>query len=225
MPPGWNPSDDSEEEYNPMKIAKKEGKKRRDDTSDSDDAVKTATPKPKRGRPPAARGPKSSKSSSHNSPAPVKSEFSPAPVKMMPTHSRPAQEVVGGALVDQVHSCVVCKKKDGRNLNMGSGLSDLKYHYAVCYYDDNGVNRYLSYMDPGEVNQALNGGVLEEFGARFKYRCPFKDCSKNKSRMKDMGFKEFCIHSGVAHHLVERVMQEDVLAERPELESVLAAIA
>jgi len=125
-----------------------------------------------------------------------------------------------------MHDCVICGKKEGRNLKLGpEGISDLKYHYAVCYYEDDGVNRYRPYMDPGQLNTNEDGSIIEEYGARFKYLCPFKDCAKNKAREKRMGFKEFCIHSGMAHNLVERVMEEDVDNGRDQLEPVLEAIA
>ena len=41
------------------------------------------------------------------------------------------EEVVRRVAVDRVHSCVLCNDKDGRSMNLGSGLWDIKYHYAV----------------------------------------------------------------------------------------------
>merc|ERR1719318_2201681 len=43
--------------------------------------------------------------------------------------------------VDKIHNCLVCNgpgrtSKDGRNLNLGSGLQELKYHYSVCVYNE-----------------------------------------------------------------------------------------
>ena len=86
--------------------------------------------------------------------------------------------------IDRVHNCIVCggqgkANKEGRNLNMGEGLQDMKYHYAVCYYNQ-GVFRDL--VDPGELNITLGGEPLEEFGIRFKYKCPFVTCSRNTGR-------------------------------------------
>ena len=42
-----------------------------------------------------------------------------------------AKEVVRRVAVDRVHNCVLCNDKDGRSMNLGSGLWDIKYHYAV----------------------------------------------------------------------------------------------
>ena len=41
------------------------------------------------------------------------------------------EEMVRRVAVDRVHSCVLCNDKDGRSMNLGSGLWDIKYHYAV----------------------------------------------------------------------------------------------
>ena len=43
----------------------------------------------------------------------------------------PLKEVVRRVAVDRVHNCVLCNDKDGRSMNLGSGLWDIKYHYAV----------------------------------------------------------------------------------------------
>ena len=42
-----------------------------------------------------------------------------------------AKEVVRRVAVDRVHNCVLCNDKDGRSMNLGSGLWDIKYHYAM----------------------------------------------------------------------------------------------
>merc|ERR1719427_227603 len=127
--------------------------------------------------------------------------------------------------IDRVHNCIVCggqgkANKEGRNLNMGEGLQDLKYHYAVCYHIE-GAFRDL--VDPGRGNKTIGGEPFEEFGLRFKYKCPFVTCSRNTGRGagKMMGYKEYSIHCGVAHHLLEKAMARD---KREGIDEVRAAI-
>jgi len=127
--------------------------------------------------------------------------------------------------MDKVHNCLVCgglgkANKEGRNLNFGEGLQDLKYHYAVCYYNE---GAFKELVDPGSINMTLSGEPLEEFGSRFKYKCPFVTCSRNTGRGagKMMGYKEYSIHCGVAHHLLEKVMARD---SREGIDEIRAAI-
>ena len=127
--------------------------------------------------------------------------------------------------IDRVHNCLVCggqgkANKEGRNLNMGEGLQDLKYHYAVCYFNE---GAFMDLVDPGHENKTIGGEALEEFGLRFKYKCPFVTCSRNTGRGagKMMGYKEYSIHCGVAHHLLEKVMARD---KREGVDEVRAAI-
>jgi len=147
------------------------------------------------------------------------------PPKIEPRAQQESSPPLPTPRIDRVHNCLVCggqgkSNKEGRNLNMGEGLQDLKYHYAVCYYSE-GVFRDL--VDPGEINKTLGGEPLEEFGIRFKYKCPFVTCSRNTGRGagKMMGYKEYSIHCGVAHNLLEKVMATD---QREGIDEVRAAI-
>jgi len=142
-----------------------------------------------------------------------------APVKIIP---KKEVKTEGGSYslaprCDKVHHCLICNgpgksNKDGRNLNLGSGLQELKYHYSVCVYNAGGL---YNLIDPGQ------GGVdpedLEIFGAKYRYKCPFPDCDKNKGRSKPIGYKEYAIHCGVAHHQVERWMVVDT---RPGMQEI-----
>ena len=38
-------------------------------------------------------------------------------------------------------NCIICKNKDGKNLN--TGTSELKYHLSVCVYGTGGFLKYL----------------------------------------------------------------------------------
>jgi len=123
-------------------------------------------------------------------------------------------------IVDKIHACVFCDSKDGKNLNLGSGLQDLRYHYSVCYYSK---GRFFNVVDPGLENTDSQGKVIDEFGRKFRYKCPIQNCHKNQGRGKTNGYKELCIHTGVAHHMVELLIsrEEDPL---PDLEEVRKAL-
>merc|ERR1719154_582001 len=152
-------------------------------------------------------------------------ESNPAPHKV-PARKRVKAEakikIEGGAFslaprCDKVHHCLICNgpgksNKDGRNLNLGSGLPELKYHYSVCVYNEGG---FRNLIDSGQGSVEFED--LEIFGAKFRYKCPFQDCPKNQGRSKPIGFKEYAIHCGVAHHQVEKVLVND---PRPGIKEV-----
>ena len=58
-------------------------------------------------------------------------------------------------------NCVLCSDKEGRNL---AGLWDVKYHYAVCYYN---AGAMFEVVDAGDDN-SREGGVREPVQ---KFRC------------------------------------------------------
>jgi len=127
---------------------------------------------------------------------------------------------------DKMHNCVICNgngrhDKEGRNHNIGSGLHDLKYHYAACVYDEGDL---MAYVDHGQgKNKKLD--ELEAFGSKYKYRCPFENCAKNHGmgRNKTIGYKEYAIHCAVWHHQLEKWMKNQ-LVSRPELKEVYDAM-
>jgi len=132
-----------------------------------------------------------------------------------------AKEVVRRVAVDRVHNCVLCNDKDGRSMNLGSGLWDIKYHYAVCYYN---AGAMFDIVDPGAENKAEQGVVDEVL--RFRYTCPIKKkCSMNEgSKPKQMGYKQYAIHAGHEHNMVELAMQRDA-GHAKEMAPVLEALA
>lgn len=118
-------------------------------------------------------------------------------------------------LSNKVHNCKLCSNKTGTNL----ALQDMKYHYSECYYTQ-GILKDI--IDPGPDNKK-KGRVVDEFGKRFKYKCPFPTCPKNKGKVNEMGYKEYAIHCGSAHHMVERAMERDS-NDMGELIAVLVAL-
>jgi len=127
---------------------------------------------------------------------------------------------------DKIHHCVLCNgngkhDKEGRNLNLGSGLHDLKYHYAACVYDEGGLLRYV------EHGQGKDKKVedLEAFGSKYKYKCPFENCAKNQGqgRNKAIGYKEYAIHCAVWHHQLEKWFKDEK-SQKSGLEEVYEAV-
>jgi len=111
---------------------------------------------------------------------------------------------------DKIHNCLICNapgknNKEGRNLNLGSGLQNLKYHYAACIYDEGGL---LDLVDHAQ-GKGKKISELEEYGIKYRYRCPFVDCAKNQGRIKATGYKEYAIHCAVWHHQIEKWMVAD----------------
>merc|ERR1719209_40663 len=122
---------------------------------------------------------------------------------------KPSVEVVKksytGPRIDKVHTCLLCETRDGRNLSFASGLSELRNHYSVCFYNR---GQFVGVADPGEENRdPETGKAVDEYGRKYKYKCSVPACPRNQNKAKSCGFKEWVIHAGVAHHLVERVME------------------
>ena len=103
-----------------------------------------------------------------------------------------------GPRSDKVHNCLLCEAKEGKNLNFSSGLVELRKHYSVCLYKS---GQFKSVGNPGEANRDQEGKVVDENGMKFRYRCEVPECSRRG--VKPLSFKEWAIHAGVFHHLVE----------------------
>ena len=65
---------------------------------------------------------------------------------------------------------------------------------------------------------------VDEYGRKFSYKCPVPECPRSISKAKPVGFKEWAIHAGVTHHLVEKVMEEEAV-KTPAMKEVLAEVA
>ena len=138
---------------------------------------------------------------------------------------KPTEEVATksytGPRIDKVHTCLLCETRDGRNLSFGSGLSELRNHYSVCFYNR---GQFVGVADPGEENRdPKTGKAIDEYGRKFRYKCSVSGCPRNQSKAKTCGFKEWVIHAGVAHHLVEKVMEREAEKNVPMME-VLNAV-
>ena len=60
------------------------------------------------------------------------------------------------------------------------------------------------------------GKAVDEYGRKFRPR--------SIPKAKQVGFKEWAIHAGVAHHLVEKEMEEEA-EKTPAMKEVVAEVA
>ena len=68
--------------------------------------------------------------------------------------------------------------------------------------------------------------IFSRLPHRFRYTCPIKKkCSMNEgSKPKPMGYKQYAIHAGHEHNMVELAMRRDVRHAK-EVAPVLEALA
>ena len=130
-----------------------------------------------------------------------------------------------------MNTCVLCKsvleikcRKDGKIISLVSDLKEVRNHYSICFYE-HGLLKLI--VDPGEGNRDLEGKAVDEHGHKFRYRCQVPECpsrggsDRGTSRAKLMGFREWAIHAGSYHFLVEKVMLAEV-GRTSALKQVLA---
>ena len=142
-------------------------------------------------------------------------------VLVKPPQAEAVKKAYTGPRIDKVHTCMLCETRDGRNLSFGSGLSELRNHYSVCFYNR---GQFAGVADPGDENRdPETGKAVDEYGRKYKYKCSVPGCPRNKDKAKSCGFKEWVIHTGVAHHLVEQVMEIEA-EKNPPMRQVLADV-
>merc|ERR1719376_730767 len=66
-------------------------------------------------------------------------------VMVQPQAEAIKQKAYTGPRIDKVHTCMLCETRDGRNLSFGSGLSELRNHYSVCFYNR---GQFVGVADP-----------------------------------------------------------------------------
>ena len=139
-------------------------------------------------------------------------------IPLTPRATQPAPiSSVSRPKVDKMMNCFLCKNKDGKNLN--TGANDLKYHISVCVYLTGGFLKYLPHGQACDKNAGLSD--IEEYGAKYKYKCPFENCDKGTAKAKAIGFKELAIHCGVMHGILERWAENSDKEEAKELYELL----
>ena len=110
----------------------------------------------------------------------------------------------------------MCKAKEGKRLN----LKELPHHYALCLYDR---GQFTSLVDPGEKNRDFEGKAVDEYGKKFRYKCQVPNCPRSLPYAKAVGFREWALHAGISHYLVEMAMENEV-EKNPAMKEVLAKV-
>ena len=118
------------------------------------------------------------------------------PVKQSPVKT--SAKVVIKPKVERMMSCILCTAKDGKNL---SGYNEVKYHMSVCLFS---IGAYTKFLPPKQGDDVK----IEEYGKQFRYRCQVENCEKSAAKSKSMGYREFVMHTGSSHGILERWAKE-----------------
>jgi len=158
MPSGWNPSDDSEDDYTPVKAASGARKRGKEDTSEDDEAFEEGQKKrgPKKGRKPSVNG----------SVARMKAETDLDSVKFLESEK----------------CCVLCGVDVGSS---DSGMANLRFHYAQEHYFPAGSFAGIAPPFPEDLppGQKLPRDLV---GKVYKYFCQFQPCTQRKMGYKEL---------------------------------------
>ena len=209
MPEGYNPSDDSEEEYVPPSKSKKTNllsrskRGRKEDDSDSDDEDSGTPVKKLKGK-----RLNESKTSKRTANKPKVKEEKSSILKYV--SSKPNGSPLNKASSDKSQSlevkeefrsgdkCPLCNEKltiEGEEA--GSG----RLHLAIHYYDQ---NKYAeeNILVPDDADDE---GRPQNDMAR-KYSCKYVEhgCKRRK-----MGYKEACAHIATQHQLLKQLLDKD----------------
>ena len=201
MPPGYNPSDDSEDEYVPpaktRRVNLTRSKRKKSSGSDSEPEEEELLRQNKKTKPTK----KTIKA--------VDSSTSKSVTKTTEMVKAKSEIEVKKERLDNImcpfKSCKEKLKFDG----------NAKFHLAMHYYDVSAFfnNDILHPEDPDG-----NGKAIDEKGIKIKYSCPYDRCTRRK-----MGYKEICVHLATQHQRLEVLMDNHFLEEKalaPEIQRI-----
>ena len=100
--------------------------------------------------------------------------------------------------------CLLCKDKAGLNLRLSRTSTDVTEHYKVCLYRA-GVLQHL--VPPTPPNTGEAGQVVDEYGARFLYKCAVAGCERGTRKAKAVSYKEYVFHCYQSHGVMGRALQ------------------
>merc|ERR1719500_462460 len=80
--------------------------------------------------------------------------------------------------------------------------NDVQYHYTLCFFREGQFREIVPPMNDDENKR--------------QYICPRQGCS-----MREMRYKEYCVHVGIAHSATKKLMASD---SRPELKNILSCL-
>ena len=179
MPEGWNPSDDSEDDYTPVQVKSKGRRRRRksEDDSDSEEDFREKKMKVSHGRHRKASG-----------------------GKALPTRVKSEKKW------NLSENCVICRKEVQGPFATGPfsiGTANMRFHLAAEHYFPEGGFKDVVRAAPEDIGP---GDLLPNdlVGSVFKYTCHLQPCTKRRQ-----GYKEIVIHLATQHHRLKEVMLGD----------------
>ena len=96
--------------------------------------------------------------------------------------------------------CLLCKSKI--NVEARRFLQDIQYHYTLCLFREGRFREIVPPMNDDENKR--------------QYICLRQGCS-----MREMRYREYCIHEGIAHSATKKLMASD---SRPGLKNILSGL-
>ena len=136
----------------------------------------------------------------------------PAVNKKINTASIKKDSMIYKPKVEKMMNCFLCK--NGKDL---SGFGQVKNHISVCVFATDGYQQFL----PPKQGPKVKIGQIEEYGYQFRYKCQVEDCEESLPRKKAMGYRQFAMHCGSRHGILERWAQNSSLAGAQELYQAL----
>jgi len=158
-----------------------------------------------------------SSSKSRTSSAPSRTASKPSPALVVPKLEpivpfvKPKIETPAYTIISSVSTpspCLLCKEKAGRDLRLvGDKISDVTEHYKLCLYNK---GRLQAIVPPLAINTNPEGGVIDEMGHKFVYKCRVPDCDRARRGAKSTAYKEFVFHCYQTHGLMKTALEECV---------------
>ena len=210
MPAGYNPSDDSEDEYvPPVKNKKidfsrtrtnKRSRNKSDDDDDDDDDDES-----EHDFAPTKKRLSSKMKSVKDTIIQVLSTKQPEDVIV----KKPKDDLK--VLDENTFLCPKCPSSKQEKMKIDGNA---RFHLSLHYYDE-GAYSHLGLLVPTDVDK--NGRPKDEKGISIKYCCQYEGCTKRK-----MGYKEMCVHLSIQHmELIKLIHNDTNLPQASQLLKIL----
>ena len=170
-------------------------------------------------------------------PSRVATKPSPLPALVVPKTEpfvpfvKPKIETPAYTIISSVSTpspCLLCKEKAGRELRLvGDKISDVTEHYKLCLYNK---GKLQAIVPPLAINTNSEGGVIDEMGHKFVYKCRVTDCDRARRGAKATSYKEYVFHCYQSHGLMKLALEDsmentkDVETKHKFVELILALL-
>ena len=105
-------------------------------------------------------------------------------------------------------NCLLCKKK------ILSSYNEVRHHVNVCLFS---TGAYQQFLPPKQGPNKVKIGDIDEYGQHFTYKCQVEDCEESLPKKKAMGYRQYSMHCGAKHGILERWAKDSTLAGAQEL--------